>query len=47
MKQFVFNHCSVCVNPNVIERTGDNYDEFSISTAEHKGKWGVGDLLFL
>ena len=47
MKQFVFNLCSVCVNPNVIERTGDNHDEFSISTAEHKGKWGVGNLLFL
>lgn len=46
MKQFVFNQCSVCVNPNIIERTGDNHDEFRISTAEHEGKWGVGISYF-
>ena len=46
MKEFIFNVCSVCLNPNRISRKGDKYDEFEISTAEHEGKWGVGVSYF-
>ena len=46
MKEFIFNDCSVCLNPNRISRKGDKYDEFEISTAEHEGKWGVGVSYF-
>ena len=46
MKEFIFNDCSVCLNPNRISRKGDKYDEFEISTAELEGKWGVGVSYF-
>lgn len=46
MKEFIFNVCSVCLNPNRISRKSDKYDEFEISTAEHEGKWGVGVSYF-
>ena len=46
MKEFIFNDCSVCLNPNRISRKSDKYDEFEISTAEHEGKWGVGVSYF-
>ena len=46
MKEFIFNNCSVCLNPNRISRKGDKHDEFEISTAEHEGKWGVGVSYF-
>ena len=46
MKEFIFNVCSVCLNPNRISRKSDKYDEFEISTAELEGKWGVGVSYF-
>ena len=46
MKEFIFNDCSVCLNPNRISRKSDKYDEFEISTAELEGKWGVGVSYF-
>ena len=46
MKEFIFNVCSVYLNPNRISRKGDKYDEFEISTAELEGKWGVGVSYF-
>lgn len=41
MTDFIFNDCSVCINPNRIERK-DNTSHFEIKTAQFEGLWGVG-----
>lgn len=41
MDEFIFNDCSVCINPNRIERK-DNNNHFEIRTAQYGGSWGVG-----
>lgn len=46
MKEFIFNECAICLNPNRITRKGDRHDGFEISTAEHDGRWGVGVSYF-
>lgn len=46
MKEFIYNDCSVCTNPNVIERSAGGYDSFEIRTAEYQGKWHVSTSFF-
>lgn len=41
MIDFIFNDCSVCINPNRIVRT-DKISTFEIKTAQYEGMWGVG-----
>ena len=47
MKDFLFNNCDICLNPNIIERyVGDNKNysnsHFAIKTACSNGKWTWG-----
>ena len=47
MKDFLFNNCDICLNPNIIERyVGDNKNysnsHFVIKTACSNGKWTWG-----
>lgn len=41
MKEFVFNECNICVNPNKVEGQVKRYD-WQIETAYTEGKWVFG-----
>lgn len=47
MKEFEWNDCGVCTNPNMIEKRLDNYNYIIIKTACHDGEWYDGrDLAY-
>lgn len=45
MKEFEWNDCGVCTNPNMIEKRLDNYNYIIIKTACHNGEWYDGRSL--
>jgi hypothetical protein len=42
MKEFHFNDCHVCTNPNIIHIECGHWYTADIETAEHNGKWMFG-----